>query len=219
MNPRAPESPMSSASSASPASSPSFASSDLTRREALKRAATLLGVAISPSILAGVLRAQAAPASRSASAGASGKPTHLTPKQFEAVAAIAERILPRTDTPGAQDVGVPAFVDLMYGEYMTDDEKRVFVAGLAEIDAVAAKQHRREFMKLSAAEQETALRRIAEASQKKEKTFFHLMKELTIVGYFTSEPVGKTVLKYDPIPGRYDPCIPLSEVGNVSWTR
>ena len=41
---------------------------------------------------------------------------------------------------------------------------------------------------------------------------FLRVRELTIVGYFTSETVGKTVLHYDPIPGRYDGCIPLAEV-------
>jgi hypothetical protein len=56
-------------------------------------------------------------------------------------------------------------------------------------------------------------------AQSKEKTFFHLIKELTLLGYFTAEPVGKNVLHYDPIPGRYQGCIPISEVGNVSWTR
>ena len=45
------------------------------------------------------------------------------------------------------------------------------------------------------------------------------VQELVITGYFTSEQVGKTVLHYDPIPGRYDACIPISEVGNVNWTR
>jgi hypothetical protein len=59
---------------------------------------------------------------------------------------------------------------------------------------------------------------LAVAAQAKEKTFFHLVKELTLLGYFTSEPIGKNVLHYDPIPGRFDGCIPLAEVGNVSWT-
>ena len=80
----------------------------LTRRDALKRAAVFLGVAISPSILNGVLRAQLA-------AAAPAKPRFLSASQFGTVTTIAERILPRTDTPGALDVGVPAFIDLMFG--------------------------------------------------------------------------------------------------------
>ena len=185
----------------------------LTRREAIRRAALMLGVAISPSILAGVLRAQPVPA------GAKAKPVHLTAKAFETAGAVAERIIPKTDTPGALDVGVPAFIDLAYGDYMTDEEKRILVTGLAEVESASAAAHQRSFSQLSPAQQDSVLKRIADASQNQEKTFFHQMKELTLLGYFTSEPVGKNVLHYDPIPGRYDGCIPLSDVGNVSWTR
>jgi hypothetical protein len=185
----------------------------ITRREAIKRATLVLGAALSPSILAGVLHAQAA------SVRPSGKPRYLSAPQFETMAAIAERIIPKTDTPGALDVGVPAFIDLMYGEYLTPDEKRVLAAGLAGVDAASASKKQRGFPQLAAAEQDALLKEIAVASQDKEKTFFHLIKELTVLGYFSSEPIGKKVLHYDPIPGRFDACIPLSDVGNISWTR
>ena len=109
--------------------------SSLTRRDMLKRAALLLGAAISPSILEGVLRAQATRATGAAT------PRFLTAKQFAAVGAIAERILPRTDTPGALDVGVPAFVDLMFGEFMTVEEKQRLTAGLTEIESASTKAH------------------------------------------------------------------------------
>jgi gluconate 2-dehydrogenase gamma chain len=196
-------------------SSVSLSSDILTRREAIQRTVALLGVAIAPSILAGVGRAQYA----AARAGATAKPVHLTPKQFEIVAAAAERILPRTDTPGAVDVGAPAFIDLMVGEYLTAEEKGVFTAGLAEVDAAATAAHQRGFAQLTPAQQDAVLTRIAVASQAKEKTFFHALRELTLLGYFTSEQVGKNVTHYDPIPGAYRGCVPISEVGNKAWTR
>jgi hypothetical protein len=189
-------------------------SATLTRREAIRRAALFLGVALSPSLITGVLQAQTA-----APAGAGAKPVYFTPQQFETVAAIAERILPRTDTPGALDVGVPAFIDLMYGKYLTADEKKTIAAGLADVDAQSVATHKTAFAKLAAAQQEALLTRVAEAAQNKEKTFFHQIKELTVVGYFTSETVGKTVLNYDPVPGRLDACIPLAQVGNRAWTK
>lgn len=198
-----------SSSSDFPAGGPSL----VTRREALRRTALLLGVAVSPSILAGFLQAQ------TAVAGGATKPVHLSVAQFETAGAVAERIIPKTDTPGARDVGVPAFIDLMYGAYMTAEEKRVFTAGLAEVEAASSAAAKKAFPQLDGAQQDAVLRRIAEASQGREKTFFHQIRELTLLGYFTSEPVGKNVLHYDPIPGRYDGCIPLAEVGNRSWTR
>ena len=46
------------------------------------------------------------------------------------VSAIADRIIPRTDTPGAADVGVPAFIDLLYGQFMTEAERKMLTDGL-----------------------------------------------------------------------------------------
>jgi hypothetical protein len=186
---------------------PSGPVDSITRREAIRRTSLMLGVAITPSLLTGVMQAQTA---RSAP-----RPVYLNPKQFGTAGAIAERILPKSDSPGAMDVGVPAFIDLMYGKYMTADEQRVFSAGLAEVESTAGG----DFTRLAPARQDEVLTKIAVAAQNREKTFFHLIKELTLLGYFTSEQVGKKVLHYDPIPGRYDGCIPISEVGNVSWTR
>ncbi|NND34939.1 MAG: gluconate 2-dehydrogenase subunit 3 family protein, partial [Saprospiraceae bacterium] len=47
--------------------------------------------------------------------------------------------------------------------------------------------------------------------------FYRRVKQFTLVGYFTSEEVGKNILVYDPIPGRQEGCIPVSDVGNA-WT-
>ena len=184
----------------------------ISRREAIQRAALLLGVTISPSILAGVLQAQPA-------GGKGAKPTFLSTAQFDAVGAMAERIIPRTDTPGAIDVGVPAFIDLMYGRYLAADEQRMFAAGLAEIDAKCRATTKGGFSQMEPAMQDSVLTGVADASKDKEKSFFHQLRELTLLGYFTSEPVGKNVTHYDPIPGPFQACIPLASVGNVAWTR
>lgn len=182
----------------------------LTRREALKRAALVLGAALTPSIFDGALHA--------ATPGA-GSARLLNAAQLASVAAAAERILPKSDTPGAIDVGVPAFIDLMLAAYVLPADREMFMAGLANLEQRSRTTHRRGFAELGAAEQDALLRTIAGESQGKDKSFFALLKELTIVGYFTSAPVGKDVLKYDPVPGRWDPCVPLSEVGNRSYTR
>ncbi len=59
----------------------------------------------------------------------------LTDAQLALVGAIADTILPRTDSPSATDVGVPAFVDVIVSENYTDDERAAFLAGLDAIDA------------------------------------------------------------------------------------
>ena len=189
-------------------------SSNLTRREAIKRTAAMLGIALTPSLIAGIARAQT-----NRAAGAADAPKYLNAKQASIAGAVAERILPRTDTPGARDVGVPAFLDLMYGEFMTPEEKQTFARGLDEVESASRATHQRDFAQVSPEQQDKILHAIAEASQAKEKTFFHLMKDLTLLGYFTSEEVGRNVTHYDPIPGKFQGCIPLADVGNKAWTR
>ena len=185
----------------------------LTRREAIQRATLFLGVALSPSLLTSVMQA-ATP-----SGGVNAKPVYLSAQQFAIAGAVAERILPRTDTPGARDVGVPAFIDLMFGRYLAAEDKQVVATGLAEVEAASLAAQKKSFLQLTDAQQDALLTTLAEASKTKVRTFFHQFKELTVLGYFTSETVGKTVLHYDPVPGRFEACIPLAEVGNRAWTK
>ncbi len=60
--------------------------------------------------------------------------TFLTAGEMKTVTVISDQIIPRTDTPGATDVGVPAFVDRMMAGYYQDNERKAMRAGLARID-------------------------------------------------------------------------------------
>ena len=125
------------------------------RREAIRRAALLAGVALSPAWLMAVDQA-----ARPAAQG-----SRLTPAQAAIAGAVADRIIPRTDTPGAADVGVPAFIDLLYGEFMTPAERKMLTDGLNEVDAAAKAAHGGSFSALTADRQDTVLRAIARAEE------------------------------------------------------
>ena len=182
--------------------------STLTRREAIQRAALLAGVALSAEWLGMVGCAQkSAPAK-----------TYLTAAQGATLAAAAERIIPRTDTPGAADVGVPAFIDRLYGEFMTPVEQKLLTEGLQEIDGAATSAHGSGFPALNATQQDAVLRTIATAQQDRDPSSFGVIRSATILGYFTSEQVGRDVLHYDPVPGAYNSCVPIDQVGRRSWT-
>ena len=178
----------------------------MTRREAIRRAALLAGVALSPEWLSFASRAQA-PAAK----------TYLTAAQGAILSAAAERIIPHTETPGAIDVGVPAFIDRIYGEVMSPVEQKQLIGILDEIDG-AAKAQGGSFAALPAAQQDGVLRGIAAAQQGRQPSSFELLRQATILGYFTSEEVGKNVLHYDPVPGAYDGCVPIDQVGRRNWT-
>ena len=176
------------------------------RREAIRRAALLAGVALSPALVTFVGRAQSAAAK-----------TYLTPAQAAVAGAAAERILPRTDTPGAADVGVPAFLDRFYGEFMSEDEQRLLVASLEAIEAAAKAAHGGPFASLTSAQQDAVLRAIATSQQGRPPSSFDLLRSTTVLGYFSSERVAKEVLNYDPIPAGFDGCIPLEQVKGRDW--
>lgn len=181
------------------------------RREAIRRAALLAGVIVSPRWLAAVEGRPLATVQAQAAA------RYLTPAQFALVTAIAERILPRTDTPGATDVGVPAFIDLLYGEFMTDAERELLTGGLAAVEA-AASTHKAPFASLGPGRQDGLLREIAKAEEGRDTGSFRLMRAATVLGYFTSEPVGRSVLHYDPVPGGYESCVPIDDVGRRNYS-
>jgi hypothetical protein len=176
------------------------------RREAIRRAALLAGIALSPEWLSIVGRAQT-PATR----------TFFTAAQGALVSAAAERILPRTDTPGAVDAGVPGFIDRFYGEFMSPAERQLLGSALDEIEKAATTAHGAPFAALTAAQQDSVLRSVAAAQQDRDPSSFGLLRSVTVLGYFTSEQVGKNVLHYDPVPGAYDSCVPIDQVGRRNW--
>jgi hypothetical protein len=181
--------------------------SNVSRREAIRRAALLAGAALSPEWLGMVGRAQSAAAK-----------TYLAAAQGATLAAAVDRIIPRTDTPGAADVGVAAFIDRLYGDFMTPAEQQLLTQGLQEIETAATTAHGSGFSTLSVTQQDAVLRTIATAQQDRDPGSFALIRSATILGYFTSEQVGRNVLHYDPVPGAYNGCVPIDQVGRRSWT-
>ena len=149
-----------------------------------------------------------------------GARTYLTAAQGAIVSAAAERILPRTDTPGAIDVGVPAFIDRFYGEFMSPAEQKLLI-GEPRRDRGGRQVGARRLVRRARGRRSRTrvLRSIATAQQEgRGPGSFALLRSVTILGYFTSEQVGKNVLHYDPVPGAYDGCVPIDQVGRRNWT-
>ena len=79
------------------------------------------------------------------------------PQQRAIIGAIAERIMPETDTPGARAAGVPEFIELVVAENFTDQERERFLAGVGEVDARSRKAGGSDFATLPPAEQDRIL--------------------------------------------------------------
>ena len=126
----------------------------------------------------------------------------LTAAQLALIGSIADTILPRTDSPSATDVGVPAFVNVIVSENYTETDRLAFATGLDAIDT---------HMKANADDPVASLEALTERRTEPSRTFWRL-KGLIIHGYFTSEPVMKNVLKVEIMPGKFDGAAPMPNV-------
>lgn len=186
------------------------------RRELLERVAVLLGGAVSASAVAGVLGGcVASPASAQ-----TGR--FFSADEAKLVSVMSDHILPRTDTPGAVDAGVPAFIDRMMAEFYQDRERQVLRAGLATVERDARAAHARAFVALTPDQQIEMLKVYDQQAYQQARTtptaprhFFRTLKELTTLGFFSSEIGATQVLKYAASPGPYRGDIPYAEVGRA----
>jgi hypothetical protein len=138
---------------------------------------------------------------------ASGVPLQnaLSPAHLALVRAIADTIIPRTKTPGATDVGVHRFVDVIVNEHMTDADRIATLAGLDAIDAHARTESNVSFAELSADKRSAMIDSFEKGDRNAEpsKTYWGL-KGLVVHGYFTSERVMRDVLKVMVMPGKFE---------------
>jgi hypothetical protein len=130
------------------------------------------------------------------------------------IGAVADLILPRSETPSATDVGVPAWIDAVVAGYFSDAQRSSFLADLDAIDKFALVTSGAGVAALTGNALATVIASLDAAVVIKDPTpaqrgYAHL-KELVIVGYFTSKPVQTDILKVVVVPGRYDPNVPMA---------
>ena len=142
---------------------------------------------------------------------------------------IAETILPATKTPGAKAAKTGAFMALMVTDVYRPDQQRIFRAGMRRVDDAAKQAHAASFM-AAAPEQRLALLTVLDHEQKRvmddldpDNTdqpphFFRMMKELALLGYFTSEVGCVQALRYIEVPGRFEPSLPYRS-GDPAWAE
>jgi len=190
------------------------------RRDAIKTIVALLGSSLSPSLL-GALESteQIIPKGR------------FSPEQRLQVAMMSERIIPTTDTPGAIAAGVPEFIERIVFQWYTDSERNIFLNGLDLSNQLSQQQLGNLFVDLPSSQQDVVLAQMELQGGAKplfggfdmmpnleedRSAFFPKLKELVVVGYYTSEIGATEELRYEVMPMEYKGDIPLAEVGR-SW--
>jgi hypothetical protein len=167
----------------------------MNRREVIKNVAIMLGGAFSAPTLMAMNHLE-----QSTKVNGSVAAFSLTEIQQKIVAEIAEIIIPKTDTVGAKDVGVPAFIEMMLKDCYKAPEHQSFLEGLATMERV-------KFLEINSDERKGVLKLLEQEAKKttgKVTPFWRLMKELTLLGYYTSEAGLKASFEYVQIPGRLE---------------
>lgn len=194
------------------------------RREALKNTAILGGTAAFSATLLTLFQAC------KAQPRLSWKPQFLSIEQAQLVTALVDTILPKTDTPGGLDVKVDILIDLLYAKTYDEQGQQNIVAEMDGFNDKCVAKFGKVFYELAAAEKKAILQAEeansptfnsgvwgASVGEQKPVGFYRSFKSLAVWGYCSSEEIGKNVLKYDAVPGDYQGCIPLSDIGGV-WS-
>jgi hypothetical protein len=149
----------------------------------------------------------------------------LNPQQNAMVTTISEIIIPQTNTPGAKAARVNEFIDLILTDWYDDEEKSIFLTGLTDVDTRTRDLFGKDFVDCGEKLQVEVLRvlddEVAEARAEfrrgptrrrpPERNFFFMIKQLTLIGYYTSQIGFEQDLHGEIIPARHAGCVPLDE--------
>jgi gluconate 2-dehydrogenase gamma chain len=180
------------------------------RRELMAGAMALFGSALAAPL------ARAATAAATAPDGFTASHAAFTAEQRALVAALSERIIPTTDTPGAIAAGVPGFIEMMLADWYEPTDRNDFMAGLGVVDGYARVRYAKVFAALTPDAQDAILTTAMEnAVPGLSARFFEQCRQMVILGYYSSE-IGCTQERaYLPVPSRYDGAYPYAEVRRI----
>jgi hypothetical protein len=199
------------------------------RREVLRLLATGTALQLAPTKLFAVLRE-----ARSL-VQAHTSPKTLSAHQYETVKVMAEMIIPRTETPGATDVGAADFIDLLLTEWCDEPDCKRFLDGLGDVDSRAQNLFGKDFVDCSAPQQADILTALGEkmveesnSSQSQPSrmrgysyspSFYPMFRRLTLTAYYTSEAGATDELHFEIVPGEYRGCVESAPVKDASEHR
>ena len=186
------------------------------RREVLRLLATGAALQLAPAQwLAFGSEARALLAARES-------PRTLNPQEEATVTAMADMIIPRTDTPGASDAGVVGFIDLILSEWYDAAERTHFLDGVAGVDSRTQNLFGKSFVDCSPEQRSEVLidlgaKMLQEAPPRGRRSSFELLtpvernfysdfRRLTLTAYYTSEAGATKELHYEVIPDQYQGC-------------
>ena len=151
----------------------------------------------------------------------------FTEKDISFFDEVAETIIPKTNTPGAKDAEVGKFMASYSTDCYDETQLKTLKEGISKLNDAAEKKYTNVFLQLNNSQRQELLTEIDAEAKKSNKEkeqlkkdqpphYFTLMKQMVLLGFFTSKPGATQVLRYVPVPGKYHGCIDYKE-GETSW--
>lgn len=151
--------------------------------------------------------------------------------QQDLISNMAETIIPKTDTPGAIDLGLDKFVLLMLDDCTKKKDRDAFFAGIPKFNELTQKMYQKSFADCNTNERVAVLTALDNRDKNKPKTavadkaksdkdkknihpdelmvFFNTVKGLTVYGYTQSKYFMTKQVVYELVPGRYNAYVPV----------
>lgn len=135
----------------------------------------------------------------------------LAADQSKNLLMIVETIIPKTDTPGAGELGVADFVQKMVKDCYDAKAQASLSSGISNIDEQSVQRFGKSFADADKTQRLQLLQEIEKSNDAAQKGFFSMVKNLTIQGYMTSEYVMTNITHYEMVPARYHGCVPVKK--------
>lgn len=185
----------------------------MNRRDALKNTVLVLGYTVAVPSLASIFSS----CNNNAGTTLGWEPQFFSASQAAVISELTETILPKTKTPGAKDLHIDQFIDRIVKQILSPEDQEKLKNGVEAFEAESKEVNGKSFIESSFEERTKLLTRLEAESEKVTGNiwgfslkkdippvpFYRNIKELTLLGYFTSKEIGKDILVYDPVPGKY----------------
>jgi len=204
----------------------------MNRRDSLKTMSLSLGYAVATPTLMQLLTACEADNTTR------WKSQFLSQKEALVVDQLVDVILPTSETVGGLDVDIPQFIDLIIKDILPQKEQNNFRKGSEAFHNKFKDIYRKDVLNGTKTEFTTLLTTYFKITPEKQALVFEMMKQevmettesstyyiykylicirhYALVGYYSSKHVGTEILNYNPVPGGFEACVPVGDVGNVS---
>lgn len=172
----------------------------MNRREALKSVAFLMGSAISATTMGVLFESFSLPEIEK-------NQVSFSETDEEILAEFADIIIPTTaSSAGAKAAGLGAFIPMIIKDCYPAQMQEIFAAGLKAMQYKCSKDFNKDYLSMSIEERQQLMNSLRDEAIATDKapSFFLIARDLTILGYYSSEIGCTQAREYLPVPGSYD---------------